>query len=474
MVTSSSQGGYVETQNTTTVTGSSQTLAANGLNEVYSYDAFGNIQEAGNYSFIQAYTSSNQLSGWSYDAAGNVLADAMGKLYQYDAEGKIKSGAGVTYYYSPEGQRVEKSGTSPVDTVYFGGRPIARLSGGAWTDLVYGASGLLLEVPGTQTGSPTYRMTDHLGSLVGTLNAAGAVVSTEDVAPFGEIFAGGSSDSFIFTGKERDSESGNDYFGARYYANAMGRWMSPDPSMEGAVLELPQTWNKYSYVYNNPLSRTDPDGRCPICIGALVGGVVEGGYDLGKQLYNNGGHFGDVSWAEVGANTVGGAIAGGLAVATGGASLVESPVVGDLAAGATSNIVGNIATRALDPNNTDDVLSAQDISEDALSGLVGGAGGHVAADMVHIPPEPGAVKTRSGTVYRRQMAKRQAGVNARNRALYGQAARSGITSSLSTHSTNGIWDWLMFTLPPPPSEPKATVTASECDSLPDGTTRCQK
>jgi len=33
-----------------------------------------------------------------------------------------------------------------------------------------------------------------------------------------------------FTGKERDSESGNDYFGARYYSSAMGRFMSPDPS----------------------------------------------------------------------------------------------------------------------------------------------------------------------------------------------------------------------------------------------------
>ena len=107
----------------------------------------------------------------------------------------------------------------------------------------------------------------------------------------------------------------------------------------------------------------------------MIGGVVEGGFDLGKQLYNNGGHLGNVSWGEVGANAVGGAIAGAVAVATGGASLVESAVVGDVAAGVTSNVVGNIATRALDPNNTDDILSAQDVSEDALAGLVGGVGG---------------------------------------------------------------------------------------------------
>jgi RHS repeat-associated protein len=61
-----------------------------------------------------------------------------------------------------------------------------------------------------------------------------------------------------YTGKERDAESGNDYFGARYYASTMGRWMSPDPM--GGHLENPQTLNKYAYVTNNPLTLTDPTG----------------------------------------------------------------------------------------------------------------------------------------------------------------------------------------------------------------------
>jgi RHS repeat-associated protein len=61
-----------------------------------------------------------------------------------------------------------------------------------------------------------------------------------------------------FTGKERDNESGNDYFGARYYASSMGRFMSPDPM--GGHLEDPQTLNRYVYVRNNPLSLTDPTG----------------------------------------------------------------------------------------------------------------------------------------------------------------------------------------------------------------------
>jgi RHS repeat-associated protein len=70
-----------------------------------------------------------------------------------------------------------------------------------------------------------------------------------------------------FTGKERDAESGLDYFGARYYASSMGRFMSPDWAAKAqpvpyAKLDNPQSLNLYSYVLNNPLSKTDPDGHC--------------------------------------------------------------------------------------------------------------------------------------------------------------------------------------------------------------------
>jgi RHS repeat-associated protein len=73
-----------------------------------------------------------------------------------------------------------------------------------------------------------------------------------------------------FTGKERDAESGNDYFLARYYSSTMGRFMSPDWSAKEepipyAVLGDPQSLNLYAYVRNNPLSKTDPDGHCDWC-----------------------------------------------------------------------------------------------------------------------------------------------------------------------------------------------------------------
>ena len=70
----------------------------------------------------------------------------------------------------------------------------------------------------------------------------------------------------ISTGKERDLESGNDYFGARYYASTMGRFMSPDWSAKEepvpyATMNDPQSLNLYAYVRNNPLRGVDPDGH---------------------------------------------------------------------------------------------------------------------------------------------------------------------------------------------------------------------
>jgi RHS repeat-associated protein len=64
-----------------------------------------------------------------------------------------------------------------------------------------------------------------------------------------------------YTGKERDAESGLDYFGARYYGSNMGRFMSPDPS--GLLTQRPadpQSWNMYAYARNNPLIFIDPTG----------------------------------------------------------------------------------------------------------------------------------------------------------------------------------------------------------------------
>jgi RHS repeat-associated protein len=64
----------------------------------------------------------------------------------------------------------------------------------------------------------------------------------------------------VFTGKERDAETGLDFFGARYHSAAQGRFMIPDPSSGGIAPLDPQSWNKYSYVRNRPTRFVDPNG----------------------------------------------------------------------------------------------------------------------------------------------------------------------------------------------------------------------
>ena len=87
---------------------------------------------------------------------------------------------------------------------------------------------------------------------------------TGTYSPFGQQLYTpqiGPPNSYLFTGKERDSESGLDNFGARYYASTMGRFMSPDPGwLLAADPTNPQSWDMYAYVLNNPLTNVDPTG----------------------------------------------------------------------------------------------------------------------------------------------------------------------------------------------------------------------
>ncbi|MFN2533337.1 MAG: RHS repeat-associated core domain-containing protein [Pyrinomonadaceae bacterium] len=64
----------------------------------------------------------------------------------------------------------------------------------------------------------------------------------------------------FLTSKERDNETGLDYFGARYYASTQGRFTSADPLLSSGSVYSPQSWNRYSYTGNDPLRYTDPFG----------------------------------------------------------------------------------------------------------------------------------------------------------------------------------------------------------------------
>jgi RHS repeat-associated protein len=118
-------------------------------------------------------------------------------------------------------------------------------------------------------GTTYFAHKDHLGStrVLTPYPYAGAAYESYDYLPFGEQTAGGIATKHKFTGKERDGESGLDYFGARYYASSMGRYLSLDWSetpqpVPYADFGNPQTLNLYAYVGNNPLNATDPDGHC--------------------------------------------------------------------------------------------------------------------------------------------------------------------------------------------------------------------
>jgi len=146
--------------------------------------------------------------------------------------------------------------------------PIAE-TGGAGNCLqtdVYLNGSLLAEYSGNDT---IFQHGDQVGTIRVQTNSAGSITASCTNQPFGDFLAcnGAQNPSgYHFTGKQHDPETGYDYFGARFYASSMGRWMSPDWAAKAqpvpyAKLDNPQTLNLYAYVQNNPLSNVDVDGH---------------------------------------------------------------------------------------------------------------------------------------------------------------------------------------------------------------------
>jgi RHS repeat-associated protein len=113
-------------------------------------------------------------------------------------------------------------------------------------------------------------MVDALGSTRAVTDETGAAKELHDYLPFGaEIRQGGSRSTALyiagtvkqrFTGKERDTETGLDWFEARYFSAAQGRFTSPDSTAYSKLIN-PQSWNLYAYAFNNPLRNIDPTGH---------------------------------------------------------------------------------------------------------------------------------------------------------------------------------------------------------------------
>jgi RHS repeat-associated protein len=322
----SDQGGYAPNGNllsaTDTVTGTwnytydnlNRVLTGTGTAGYYAgaqtswgYDAFGNrknetlggtAKASMPTSSTASYTaatnhvsagSQNSGAAFTYDAAGDVTYDGLNS-YLYDAEGRlcaVKSYVGslTGYIYDAAGTRVAKGSLTSFSCNFAsngflatasyvlgpGGEQVTEysVSGGtsAWKHTNAFAGGKLL---GTYEGTDTYfALTDWLGTKRAEAGAGGCL-STFASLPFGDGLtpSGNCPDAteHHFTGKERDTESGNDYFGARYYASSMGRFMSPDWAAKAepvpyAKLDNPQSLNLYAYVLNNPLRAVDADGH---------------------------------------------------------------------------------------------------------------------------------------------------------------------------------------------------------------------
>jgi RHS repeat-associated protein len=383
-------------------------------NQSYNYDAFGNrtasgwIPYAGQTPTTGSAFPNNQWAagnGVTYDNSGNQTGiTSANRTFTYDAENRqtnaTVNGVATNYVYDGDGRRVIKTVGSGPSTVF-----------------VYDAAGRLAAEYGGPTNpltGTTYLTADHLGSTRMVTNAGGSVVSRFDYAPFGEELTAGldgriapystnqyptatlDGTSEKFTSKERDSETGVDYFGARYMSAPQGRFVTVDPLFATASLFNPQSWNGYTYTLNSPLKYVDTDGRVPIlaitaAVGAVVGGVVGAAREYRSQ-YRESGHVtsGGRIWTAAGGGALAGLLAGGtLGIGAGAgvaATAVEVGVVN-----ASSTVIGDFAQhRANDALGlTNPGENANELGDTLLdattAGGAGFAGAKLADTLIPIP-----------------------------------------------------------------------------------------
>lgn len=200
-------------------------------------------------------TAKSVMTEYIYDASGNRVAKGPITTWSCDpsTNGLEASAQETDYIINQSGQQVTEM-TQDGSTmewqhtnVWIGGQVLAT----------YQAST-------TSAGKPSSNLHFYLNDWLGTRRVmtdyAGVVEQQCASLPYGDYESCNPTPTEqLFTGKQRDSESGNDYFGARYYAENDARFLSPDSV--GGDPENPQSWNLYSYVYNNPLTNTDPSGH---------------------------------------------------------------------------------------------------------------------------------------------------------------------------------------------------------------------
>gem|GEM_PF-1552434 len=225
----------------------------------------GCVQESG-FNLTGSMGTNNRIatSGYVYDAAGNMTTSPGAGTTVFNAENQLVSAGGQTYLYDGDGKRVEKASGSPLtaNKLYWYGAnssPVIETDGsGAFQYRYISFNGMRVSREEANVWVDHYGL-DALGNVRYVYGNNGTW-DISDYYPFGGERAVSSSTSnrYKFTGKERDTESNLDNFGARFDSSTLARFMSPDPL--GGHPEDPQTLNRYAYVRNNPVNLTDPTG----------------------------------------------------------------------------------------------------------------------------------------------------------------------------------------------------------------------
>ena len=255
------------------------------------FDAFGNVlglaqiasggtcPTTGSYS-IDASTN-RFLLPVTYDAAGNETYRG-GTTYTFDKWNQMATATGTginrAYLYTADGERIAERDNAAVTitvTVRDLSNKVLRIfsrTSGVWSwskDYVYRDGSLLASVE--STGTKHFHL-DHLGTvrrITGTGTPA-AVLASHDYYPFGLEATSPAQDTerMKYTGHERDAVTALDYMHARHYNFGVGRFISTDPTPKSMAVSRPQSLNRYAYVENSPIGRTDPNGAClDACVG---------------------------------------------------------------------------------------------------------------------------------------------------------------------------------------------------------------
>lgn len=243
----------------------------------YSYDLAGNrtsVVEDGATTETRSYNAANQVVGWQYDDAGNLLNNGSAN-YSYDALNRLltTTSAGQSRANTYNGDNVLVAQVANGTTTRYTQDLVAPLAqvlqltqGVTTTDYVYGSE-RLFELAGIQR---TWHTSDALGSLRQTLDNAGAPLSALHYDPWGTPESGTTPAPFGFTGEVQDTASGLVHLRARWYQPNQATFLSRDP-FAGFDME-PYSLHPYQYAYSNPMLREK--SRVAVELQQVVGLVI--------------------------------------------------------------------------------------------------------------------------------------------------------------------------------------------------------